>query len=145
MAPLQKRALLSLAIGLVLTIALVIALVVQGDVTAFERNESIRLVMYAALIGAPLVYLLLVNVSLRKPSQVDERDRIILERSNQTKWLAAILSLSVWTVVLTEAYRGQGRLPVAFLDLIFISTLIISTLAQSVGILAGYWSMNRNG
>jgi Predicted membrane protein (DUF2178) len=145
MAPLQKRALYSFLIGLVLTISLVTFLVTQGDVTAFDRDSNLRLIMYAVLIGVPLVYLILVNVTLRKPTQVDERDRLIIERSSRTQWLAVIFSLVTWTIALTEIYRDQGRVPIAFLNLIFMSTLIISVLAQSLGILFGYWTMNRNG
>jgi nicotinamide riboside transporter PnuC len=145
MAPLQKRALYSFVIGLVLTIALIAVLVIQGDITAFERDLNLRLIMYAVLIGVPLVYLILVNLTLRKPTQVDERDRLIIERSSRAQWLAVIFSLVVWTIALTEIYHDQGQVPIAFLQLIFMSTLIISTLAQSLGILVGYWEMNRNG
>jgi len=53
--------------------------------------------------------------------------------------------LVVWTIALTEIYRDQGQVPITFLKLIFTSTLIISTLAHSFGILVGYWEMNRNG
>jgi nicotinamide riboside transporter PnuC len=145
MAPLQKRALYSFVIGLVLTAALIAVLVMQGDITAFERDLNLRFIMYAVLIGVPLVYLILVNVTLRKPTQVDERDRLIIERSSRAQWLAVIFTLIVWTIALTETYRNQGQVSIAFLNLIFMSTLIISTLAQSLGILPGYWRMNRNG
>lgn len=145
MAPLQKRALLSLIVGLALTIALATVLVLQGDVTAFEKNLNLRLVMYTAMVGVPLVYLILVNLTLQKPTQVDERDRLIMEGSSRIQWLAVIFTLVVWTIMLTERYRDQGQIPVAYLNLIFVSTLIIGTLAQSLGILLGYWRMNRNG
>jgi uncharacterized membrane protein len=145
MAPLQKRALCSFVIGLVLTIVLIVVLVAQGDITAFDRDPNLRLIMYAVLIGVPLIYLILVNLTLRKPTQVDERDRLIIERSSKAQWLAVIFSLVAWTITLTEIYRDQGQVPIAFLNLIFMSTLIISALAQSLGILLGYWRMNRNG
>jgi len=144
MAPLQKRALYSFVIGLILTIALIVVFVAQGDITAFERDPNLRLIMYAVLIGVPLIYLILVNLTLRKPAQLDERDRLIIERSSRAQWLAVIFTLVVWTIALTEIYRGQGQVPIAFLKLIFTSTLIISTLAHSLGILVGYWEMNRN-
>jgi hypothetical protein len=35
--------------------------------------------------------------------------------------------------------------PIVFLYLIFIYTLVASSVAQSAGILLGYWKMNRNG
>jgi uncharacterized membrane protein len=145
MAPLQKRALYSFVIGLVLTIVLIVVLVAQGDITAFERDLKLRLIMYAVLIGVPLIYLILVNLTLRKPTQLDERDRRIIERSSWAQWLAVIFTLVAWTIALTEIYRDQGQVPIAFLKLIFMSTLIIGTLAQSLGILVGYWEMNRNG
>jgi len=145
MAPLQKRALYSFVIGLVLTIALIAVLIARGDVNAFERDPNLRIIMYAVLIGVPLVYLILVNITLRKPTQVDERDRLIIERSSRAQWLAVIFSLVAWTIALSEIYRDQGQVPIAFLNLIFMSSLIISTLAQSLGILVGYWRMNRNG
>jgi nicotinamide riboside transporter PnuC len=145
MAPLQKRALYSFIIGLVLTIALVAVLVARGGVTALESDLSLRLIMYAVLIGVPLVYLILVYLTIRKPTQFDERDRLIIERSSRAQWLAVIFTLVVWTIALTEVYRDQGQVPIAFLNLIFMSTLIIGTLAQSLGILVGYWEMNRNG
>ena len=145
MAPLQKRALYSLVIGLVLTIALIAVLVIQGDVTAFDRDPNLRYVMYAVLIGVPLVYGILCDLTLRKPTQIDERDRLIIEKSSRVQWLAVIFSLVAWTIALTEIYHEERQVPVAFLTLIFVSALIISPLAQSLGILLGYWRMNRNG
>ena len=145
MAPLQKRALYSFVIGLVLTIVLIVILVAQGDITTFERESNLRFIIYAVLIGVPLIYLILVNLTLRKPTQLDERDRLIIERSSRAQWLAVIFTLVAWTIALTEIYRDQGQVPIAFLKLIFTSTLIISTLAHSLGILVGYWEMNRNG
>jgi len=144
MAPLQKRALYSLIIGFVLTVALVVVLVAQGNVTAFENDLNLRLIMYAVIIGVPLIYLILVHLTLRKPTQIDERDRLVMEKSSRAQWLAVIFSMAAWMIVLTEVYRDQGQVPVAFLNLIFISILIIGILAQSLGILLGYWSLNRH-
>jgi nicotinamide riboside transporter PnuC len=145
MAPLQKRALYSFVIGLALTIALITVLVARGDIAAFDADPNLRLVMYVVLIGVPLVYLILVNLTLRKSTQLDERDRLIMDRSSRAQWLAVVFILVVWTIALTEIYREDGQMPIAFLQLIFMSTLIISTLAQSLGILVGYRQMNRNG
>ena len=144
MAPLQKRALLSLLIGLVLAAVLVAVFIIKGDVTRFDEDEGFRLIVYGLWIGVPLVYLILVNLTLRKPTQIDERDRRIMEMAPKAQLLAIFLSLAAWLIVLTEVYRESGRIPVIFLTLIFISTLIVSTLAQSLGILIGYWRMDRN-
>jgi hypothetical protein len=145
MAPLQKRAWYSLIIGVVFTISLVVVFLIEGDVTAFNRDETLRWITYAALIGVPLSYLILIDLTLRKPSQLDERDRLIMLRSGKVQWLAVIFSLAVWMISLTEIFQEQRQVPVVFLTLIFMSILIISILAQSLGILLGYWRMSRNG
>jgi uncharacterized membrane protein len=145
MAPLQKRALLSLIGGSIVTLALITMMIIQGNVTAFASDQGSRLFMYIALIGVPLIYLLLVNPVLRKPGLADERDRVIMDRSSRAQFLAIIFSLAAWTIALTEIYRDRGEIPTAFLNLIFMSILIIGVLAQSLGILLGYWRMNRNG
>jgi len=76
---------------------------------------------------------------------VDERDKRIIERSSRAQWLAVIFSLVAWTLGLTEVYYDRGQVPVTFITLIFFSTLIVSTLAQSIGILVGYSRLERNG
>ena len=138
MAPLQKRALYSLSIGLVLAIALV-AVFVTRDINTFDTDQGFRLIVYALWIGVPLVYLLVVNLTLRKQGQIDERDKMIMERAPRIQFLAVLFSLMAWMIALTEAYRDQGHVPIVFLTLIIISTLVIGTLAQSLGILIGYW------
>ena len=145
MAPLQKRALLSLLIGFIFAIVLIVLFLLEGDVIAFNRDETLRWITYAALIGVPLTYLILIDLTLRKPTELDERDRLIILRSGRVQWLAVIFSLVAWVLTLTEIYREERQVPVVFLTLIMISTLIISILAQSLGILLGYWRMNRNG
>ena len=144
MAPLQKRALYSLGIGIALAIALIVVIIVKGDVTTFDEDLGFRLIVYAVLVGVPLAYLIVVNLTLRKPEQVDERDRLIMGRAPKVQLLAVIFSLVAWVIVLTELYWDKGQVPVVFLTLIMISTLITSTLAQSLGILIGYWRMGRN-
>jgi len=145
MAPLQKRALISLLMGLALAIALVVVFVTR-DINAFATDLGFRLIVYALWIGVPVVYLLLINLTrLSKLKQVDERDRLIMNRAPKIQWLAVIFTLVAWYVILNDVYWNQGQLPVVYLTLIFISTLVISTLAESLGILIGYWRMNRNG
>jgi hypothetical protein len=144
MAPLQKRALITFLIGLVFSAALAVVLVLEGDPAAFEDSEFIRWITYIALVGVPLSYLLLIDFSLRKPTELDERDRLIMLRSGSVQWLAIAFALAGWTVGLTEVYWDTGEVPVAFLSLIFISVLIVSVLARSLGILLGYWRTAGN-
>ena len=141
MAPLQKRAIYSLVAGVVLAAAVVIVLVIQGDVAEFFDGLNSRLVLYAAVVGVPLIYLILVHVTLRKPTQIDERDKLILEKSRSVQYLFIILSLAAWTIGLTEVYSDTRQIPVEYLNLITMSILIISPLAQSIGIVMGYRRM----
>jgi uncharacterized membrane protein YidH (DUF202 family) len=145
MAPLQKRALVSLLIGIAFTIALIVVFLLEGDITAFDRDETLRYVTFAVLIGVPFTYLILIDLTLHRPTQLDERDRLIMLKSGRIQWLAVIFSLVAWVIALTEIYRETHQVPVVFLTLIFISILIIGILAQSLGILLGYWRMNRIG
>ncbi len=141
MAPLQKTAWLSLVIGLVLAISLIVVFIAKGDVATFDEDRGFRLIVYAVWVGVPLAYLIVVNLTLRKPGQVDERDRLIMEWAPRIQFLAVLFSLIAWVIVLTEVFRDQGHVPVIYLTLIMISTLIVSTIAQSAGILIGYWRM----
>ena len=141
MAPLQKRALYSLAVGIILVAIVVVVLVIQGDVLAFFDDLNSRLVLYAAVIGVPLIYLILVNVSLKKPTQLDERDKLIMEKSRSVQFLFIVFALAAWTIALTEVYSDTRQVPVEYLNLIMMSILMISPLAQSLGIVAGYWKM----
>ena len=144
LAPLQKRALYSLGIGIVLAIALVI-IVVLKDITTFDEDLGFRLVVYALWVGVPLAYLIVVNLTLRKPEQIDERDKLIMAKAPRVQFLAVLFSLAAWTIALTEVFRDQGQVPVIYLTLIMISTLIISSIAQSAGILIGYWGGDSDG
>ena len=113
MAPLQKRALYSFIIGLVLAIALVVVFVTR-DINTFDTDLGFRLIVYALWIGVPLAYLITVNLTLRKSEQIDERDRLIMERAPQIQFLAILFSLAAWVIALTEAYSNQGQVPVKY-------------------------------
>ena len=144
MAPLQKRALYSLGTGIILAIVLIMVFILKGDVTTFDEDLGFRLIVYALWVGVPLAYLIVVNLTLRKPEQIDERDRLIMAKAPRVQYLAVLFSLVAWTIALTEVFWDQGQVPVIYLTLIMISTLIISTIAQSAGILIGYWRRGRN-
>jgi hypothetical protein len=131
--------------GLALAIALIVVFVTR-DINAYATDLRFRLIVYALWIGVPVVYLVLMNLTrLSKLKQIDERDKLIKDRAPKIQWLSVIFTLVVWYIVLNDLYWDQGQLPVVYLTFIFISTLVISTLAESLGILIGYWRMNRNG
>lgn len=91
------------------------------------------------------MYLLLFETIGRKPSLLDERDRLIMAKTPRVQWLTVIFSLVAWVIALTESYHDAGQIPVIFLYLIFMSIINVSSVAQSVGILIGYRRMESNG
>ena len=144
MAPLQKRALWGLIVGLVFTIAFVLVFTLMGGIETFDQNQNFRLIIDALWISILLINLFTINTPLRKPYVVDERDRLIADRAPRIQWMAVVFTLVGWTIALTEIYHETGLVPYLFLYIIFMSVLIVSTLAQSLGILFGYWRMGRN-
>ena len=142
MAPLQKRALCGLAFGVVWAVAIIVVFIVKGGVSTFSEDQGFRLIIDVLWIGGLIFYGILM-LTLRKQSQVDERDRLILGRAPVVQLWAVIFSLVIWTIVLTESYWDQG-IPPIFMYLVFMSALIVSAVAQSIGILIGYWRTGRN-
>ncbi len=145
MAPLQKRALFGLVFGVVWIAAMMAVFLLKGGAQAFDQDANFRLLIDGLWIGGLLVYLALFATITRHRAKFDERDRLVLDRSARAQWWAVLFSLVAWVIGLSEFYRSEGQIPIVFLYVIFIFTLAIGSLAQSAGILIGYWSMNRNG
>lgn len=145
MAPLQKRAWYGLVIGIVWAIAIIVVFIAKGGIGTFTEDQGFRIIINVLWVGGLVANLIIVNLALRKPKLVDERDRLIMDRAPRFQWPAVFLTLAIWMIVLNEVYRETNLIPAVFLYVMFMSVLIISTLAQSLGIIIGYWSMNRNG
>jgi len=141
MARLQKRAWYSLAIGVIWAIAIIVVFIAKGGVTAYTEDQGMRVILAALLIGGLLAYFIMMRLTLRKPGQVDERDRLIMGRAPVVQLWAVFVSLAVWSIALTEIYWNQGQIPVIFPYLVFMSLFVVNVLAQSIGILIGYWRM----
>ncbi len=139
MAPLQKRAWYSLAIGVVFAIAILVVFLVKGGISTFNEDQGFRIIVDILWIGALLASLLMTGITLRKPGQLDERDKLIMVRAQRVQLIAVMFSLVAWVISLSEIYHTEGQIPVAFLYLIFISVLLVMALAQSIGVLMGYW------
>ena len=144
MAPLQKRAFYGLIFGIAWVIAMVAVFILKGGANAFDEDQSFRLIMDSIWVCGLIVYLALFYTILRKSKLVDERDKLIYDRSPRTQWLAVIFALVAWIIGLSEGFRGQG-VPTVYLYLMFFTILSVSSIAGSIGILVGYWRMNRNG
>jgi len=144
MAPLRKRALYGLVIGICLAVAMLALFLLKGGVDRFEADLGFRLVIDVLWIAGLVTPLVLFRPITRSSARFDERDRSIMDRSGRVQWLAIVLSLAAWLIILSEAYHAQGLVPVTFLYIMFISILAVSTIAQSLGMLIGYWRMDRN-
>jgi hypothetical protein len=144
MAPLQKRAWWGLAVGLVFALAFILVFVLMGGIKTFDDDQSFRIIIDVLWVGGLVANLIIVNLALRRPGLVDERDRLILDRAPRVQWLAVVFTLVAWTIGLTEVYHNTRQIPSVFLFVIFMSVLIVSTLAQCLGIIIGYWRMDRN-
>jgi ABC-type transport system involved in cytochrome c biogenesis permease component len=139
MAPLQKRALYSLLIGLFFAIAILVVFIIKGGVSTFYEDQGFRIIVNVLWIGALLASLLMTGITFRKPGQLDERDKLIIVKAQRIQLIAVMFSLVAWVISLSEIYHTEGQIPVAFLYLIFISVLLVIALAQSIGVLIGYW------
>ena len=143
----QKRAWWSLGIGVVMFIAILAIFITKG-VSSFFEDLGMRLLVDALLIGGLASYPIILFLTRRRPGQaevvLDERDEIIAKRAMLLQLWAVIGSLVVWAIVLTEVYWDQGGIPIVFPYLIFFSSLIVNFLAQSAGILLGYWRMGSH-
>jgi len=145
MAPMQKRAWWGLGAGLAFAVAFIIVFFTMGGIDRFDTNANFRLIIDALAIGALVINLVVVTVPIRRRGMVDERDIKIIDWAPRVQWLAVIFTLVAWTIGLTERYHATGLVPSVYLFVLFLSVLVVSTIAQSAGILLGYWRMDRNG
>ena len=145
MTPLQKRAWLGLGVGVAMSLAILAVFIARG-VASFDDDLVLRGITYVVCIGGLLIYAGALRIKRRKsgPSEVlvDERDTEIVRKAAMAQLWAVLLSLFIWAIALTESYWGQKSIPIVFAYLIAISGLIVSILAQAIGILIGYRRMS---
>jgi len=141
MTPLQKRAWLGLGVGVGMSLAILAVFITRG-VASFEDDWVLRGIAYVLCVGGLLVYAVTLRIKRRKPGRsevlVDERDEKIIKRATMVQLWAVLLSLFIWAIALTEAYWDEKSVPLVFVYLIATSGLIISIIAQAMGILIGY-------
>ena len=138
-------------IGVLWAAVTIVVFITGGGVDEFTKTQSFRIVIDALFIGWLIVYAIMMKsiLGLRKPRKdkvaVDERDMAILNKAPLVQLWAVIILLVVWAIGLTETYWDEGAVPIMYMYLIFFSSLVVSTIAQSLGILIGYWRMERHG
>ena len=129
MAPLQKRAFYGFIFGVVWTAAIILFLILKGGATAFDEDPAFRLLIDGLWIGGLVLYLILFETLGHRPGRFDERDRTIMDRASKVQWLALLLSMVGWIIGLSEHFHEQRQVPIVFLFLMFIFTLMVSTIA----------------
>ncbi len=139
--PMQRRVQWALVLGLPPMLAAG-ALVVWIGPTVYDADDAVRLLVTGLMVASLLVLAapgLLVGVwSSRAGERLDERDRAILARAPAGQAAAIVVLLAVWTIALTESFRGEPGIPGVYLNLIFWSCLLVGQLASCVSILIGY-------
>jgi cytochrome bd-type quinol oxidase subunit 2 len=137
---LQHLARGGLAVGVLLAGTAAGIVIVHGPAETYA-NDVPRLTFTALMLAvlAAFVTMLLVARSWEKrdDGRFDERDKAILDRAHMAQAPAMLLTLAVWMVGLTEAFRGTG-VPTFYLYLVFWSVLAMNLIALPIGILIGY-------
>lgn len=147
MPPLQKRAWLGLLISVATFLVIAMILFDRGAAEYWD-NDSLRLTVVGIFIGGMVIYtgvFLASLVKMEREGRVDERDRAILARAPNAQSIAVILSLAAWLIYLAEKFHDQGTVPVVYLYLIFGSSILVTLIGQSLGVLLGYWVVARYG
>jgi hypothetical protein len=118
---------------------MVVLAATNGAARLYENDASRRIFTILLLVGIAVWAAVWRVVSRPQGGAViDERDRDILARSFSVESVVVILSLVLWTVVLTEVYGDEGAVPIGYLQLIFWSTFILGAFGRSLGIVLGY-------
>lgn len=148
MTPQQKRAWYGLVIGIVWTLSMVAVFLVKG-VTAFDRETSMRAIVYALFAAGILAYVAMMYITGWRMSRdgviQDERDKLILRRVPVYQMLAVLFTLAIWMVALTETYQEEGQIPIVFPYLIFYSAIVVNIVFASAGTLMAYWRARHHG
>ncbi|MBT4359836.1 MAG: hypothetical protein HOD11_02585 [Candidatus Marinimicrobia bacterium] len=147
MAIIQKRSfwnILSMFIG----ICIMTWLFWGHSVSDFFQNTSLRISLTSALTLTLLVNLFLMLPTSKRGSwskMFDERDELVLQRAGAYQISGILLLSVVWTFGLTEYYWDAGSIPIAIPYIMFWSNLLMVFFSRSIGIVYGYWWIDRYG
>jgi len=146
--PQEKRAWYGLAIGIAWTLSMVAVFLVKG-VTAFDRETSMRAIVYILFAAGILAYVAMMYITGWRMSRngviQDERDKLILRRVPVYQMFAVLFTLAIWMVALTETYQEEGQIPIVFPYLIFYSAIVVNIVFASAGTLIAYWRARHRG
>ncbi len=147
MAILQQRSLwniLSMFIGII-----VMAWIFDGhSVSEFFQNDTLRISLTAVLTATLLINLFLMLPTSKRgkwAKYFDERDELVLQRAGNFQIVGILILSVIWTVGLTEYYWEIGSIPIDIPYLMFWSNFLMLFLSRSVGIVYGYFWIDRYG
>jgi len=139
--PLQRLSRVGLGAGGVLAAVLVGVVLCFGPQRTFA-DDRVRIVFTLVVLSILAVF---AGLSLRILSwmrgggaHLDERDRTILAGASAVSSGAVLITLAISLVGLQESFWEAGAVPLAYLNLVFWSCLLVSLLALPLGILMGY-------
>jgi hypothetical protein len=137
--PLERLGWIGLWVTAAVGAGMVVLVAINGATRFYENDTSRGIFTILLLVGIAVWAAAWRIVSRPRGSAViDERDRDILARSFSVESVVVIVSLVLWTVVLTEVYWDEGAIPIGYLQLIFWSTFILGAFGRSLGIVLGY-------
>lgn len=138
-SPLEKLGWVGIAVTLTVGAGLALIVLTQG-VSFFDDNGAARGVFWLLLWGGIGVWFAAWKIIKNRSggAVIDERDRAILARSLSVESMVVLLSLVTWLVALTEAFQDEATMPLAYLQLIFWSTMMLGAFGRSLGIVLGY-------
>jgi len=147
MAPLEKRAWYGLILGMVGIISVVVAFILYGGFNAYITERGLRIIVGLIILTEVAGYSVLMFLTRLRVSRTDvnydERDSYIQNGALKLQLYSVLASVGIWVVVLSAVYGVYGQISGGYPYLIFMSTLLINTLAMSIGILYGYRKKGR--
>ncbi len=148
MPKLQKRALLSTAVGLI-TLGALSAILTTYGAAEYWDNDDLRLTVVGIFIAGMALHVGLLTAMVSplwsEESQFDERDRQVLAQAPAVQTGLVLLTLAAWNTSLVTRFHDQGAVPTVYLYLIFGTVVLVSLIGHSVGIVVGYWMGPRFG
>ncbi len=138
----QKRAWCELAISIVWSVTLLPMFIIKGS-EAFHDP-----LVWGILAAGLMAFCGVIYMTRPKPGEqieADERDRLILSKVSKYQYGGVYVNIFLWAVLLGTHYEDEGQVPVIFMWLILLSTLLVSALLRSAGVLISYWLARWGG
>ena len=147
MTLLQKRAWYGLMIGTAWAIANLVIFLIRGNTGAsIFDNTDMRWLVTGLFVGGILACGVLLYITKRRSqpeeATLDELGKKILVKALVLQLLTLGISLSIWTIALTQVFWSHYGIPTLLTHLMFFTSTFASILALCLSILVGYRKMS---